>query len=129
MYNSYFGFSNSPFENSLDQRFLFFSANHSDVTAALLYFIQWEKEFALVCGERGTGKTLLVHYLLSRLPDSVHPIIIADPGVGYMEILQSAARILNIDDPGKSEHDLVDHVKAALVEVRPSGRTLCSDSR
>jgi general secretion pathway protein A len=119
MYNSYFGFSNPPFENSLDQRFLFFSANHSDVTAALLYFIQWEKEFALVCGERGTGKTLLVHYLLSRLPDSVHPIIIADPGVGWMEILQSAARILNIDDPGESEHDLVDHVKAALVE---SGR-------
>ncbi len=117
MYNSYFGFSESPFENNLDQRFLFFSANHREVTAALLYFIKWKKSFAMVCGDGGTGKTMLVNYLLSRLPGNVHPIMIANPDVGYIEILRYVAGILKIDDPGKSELDLVDHVKSALVET------------
>ena len=121
MYNSYFGFSDFPFENNLDQRFLYFSANHREVTAALLYFIKWKKGFALVCGDVGTGKTMLINYLLSRLPDSVHPILIANPDVGYIEILQYVAGILKIDAKGKSVLDLIDHVKAGLVEASRQG--------
>jgi len=40
MLNSYFGFSCSPFENTLDQQFLFLSECHEEVIAALLYFIR-----------------------------------------------------------------------------------------
>jgi general secretion pathway protein A len=118
MYNNYFGFSESSFENNLDQRFLFFSAHQKEVSATLLYFIKMEKSFAMVCGDAGTGKTLLVHYLLSRLPDAFHPIMIASPDVGYIEILQNTARILEIDTNGKSELDLIDHIKTALMENR-----------
>ena len=121
MYKSYFGFSDSPFENNLDQRFLFFSANHKEVTAALLYFIKWKKSFAMVCGDVGTGKTMLINYLLNNLPGSVHPIMIANPDVGYMEILRYIAGILKIDTRGKRVLDLVDHVKAALVEASRKG--------
>ena len=121
MYKNYFGFSESPFENNLDQRFLFFSANHKEVTAALLYFIKWKKGFALVCGDVGTGKTMLINYLLNKLPDSVHPIMIANPDVGYIEILRYVAGILKIDAKGKRVLDLVDHVKAALVEASRQG--------
>jgi len=118
MYNDYFGFSESSFENNLDQRFLFFSAHQKEITATLLYFIKMEKSFAVVCGDAGTGKTLLVHYLLSRLPDFVHPIMIASPDVSNIEILQNTARILEIDTNGKSELDLIDHIKTALMENR-----------
>jgi general secretion pathway protein A len=121
MYNNYFKFSDSPFENNLDQRFLFFSANHKEVAASLLYFIKWKKGFALVCGDVGTGKTMLINYLLNKLPDSVHPIMIANPDVGYIEILRYVAGILKIDAKGKRVLDLVDHVKAALVEASLRG--------
>jgi general secretion pathway protein A len=114
---NYFGFSKSPFENNLDQRFLFFSKNHKEVAAALLYFIKWKKGFALVCGDVGTGKTMLINYLLSRLPDSVHPILIANPDAGYSVILEYIAGILKIDAGGKSLLDLVDQIQAALVEA------------
>ena len=117
MYNSYFGFSDAPFENNLDQRFLYFSANHRDVATGLVNFIKWNEGFALVCGDGGTGKTMLIHYLLSRLPDAVHPILTVDPDAGYNSILRSAARILNIDDTGKIDLDLADHVKSALTEA------------
>jgi general secretion pathway protein A len=123
MYYKYFGFSDAPFENNLDQRFLFFSANHAEVSAALLYFIKWKKGFALVCGDVGTGKTMLINYLLSRLPDSVHPILIANPDVGYVEILRIVAGVLKTDVKGKRVYDLVEHVKAALVEADRQGES------
>jgi general secretion pathway protein A len=121
MYNNYFKFSLSPFENNLDQRFLFFSANHKEVAASLLYFIKWKKGFALVCGDVGTGKTMLINYLLNKLPDSVHPIMIANPDVGYLEILHYVAGVLKIDARDKRVLDLVDHVKAALIEASSRG--------
>jgi type II secretory pathway predicted ATPase ExeA len=121
MYKNYFKFTDSPFENNLDQRFLFFSANHKEVAASLLYFIKWKKGFALVCGDVGTGKTMLINYLLNKLPDSVHPIMIANPDVGYIEILRYVAGILKIDAKSKRVLELVDHVKAALVEASRRG--------
>ncbi|MCE5242532.1 MAG: hypothetical protein LLF99_05000, partial [Desulfobacteraceae bacterium] len=61
MYGSYFGFSSLPFECNLDQRFLYLSESHKEVLAALLYFIRERKGFALVCGDVGTGKTMLIN--------------------------------------------------------------------
>jgi general secretion pathway protein A len=123
MYKNYFGFSESPFENNLDQKFLFFSASHKEVSAALLYFIRLKKGFAMVCGDVGTGKTMLINYLLNKLPSSVHPIMIMNPDVGYSEILRYVAGILQIDVEGKSILDLADHVKAALVEASRKGKS------
>ena len=40
MYDVYFGLSEPPFENNLDQRFFFLSENHKEVLAALLYFVK-----------------------------------------------------------------------------------------
>ena len=88
MYNPYFHFSCSPFENNLDQQFLFFSEGHEEVIASLLYFVQEKKSFALVCGDVGTGKTMIIHHLLGRLPGSVEPILIPYPDVEYIEILR-----------------------------------------
>ena len=117
MLNSYFGFSCSPFENTLDQRFMFLSACHEEVIAALLYFIREKKSFALVCGDVGTGKTMIIHHVLGNLPRSILPILIPYPDVEYIEILRYIARVLNINY-GRAGGilELTDDVKAALTE-------------
>jgi general secretion pathway protein A len=122
MLNRYFGFSCSPFENTLDQRFLFLSESHEEVIAALLYFVREKKSFALVCGDVGTGKTMIVHHLLGNLPRSVKPILIPYPDVEYIEILRYIARVLNISPEGKGVLDLTDDVKAALINASLDGR-------
>ncbi|MGO9021229.1 MAG: AAA family ATPase [Syntrophobacteraceae bacterium] len=122
MYNSYFGFSCSPFENTLDQRFLFLSESHEEVIAALLYFVQEKKSFALVCGDVGTGKTMIVHHVLSSLLPSVQPILVPYPDVEYMEILRYIARVLKINPEGKGILDLTDEVKAALTKTSLDGK-------
>ena len=74
-----------------------FSECHEEVIASLLYFIQEKKSFALVCGDVGTGKTMIIHHLLGRLPRSVKPILIPYPDVEYIEILRYIARILKVN--------------------------------
>ena len=122
MYNPYFNFSCSPFENNLDQQFLYFSEGHEEVIASLLYFVQEKKGFALVCGDVGTGKTMIIHHLIDRLPRSVEPILIPYADVEYIEILRYIAQILKINPEGKGILDLTEDIKAVLTKASRDGR-------
>jgi general secretion pathway protein A len=122
MYNQYYNFSCSPFENTLDQRFLYISEGHEEVIAALLYFAREKKGFALVCGDVGTGKTMIVHYFLEKLPPTVQPILIPYPEVGFIEIVRYIARIFKIDLAGKLDLEVIEEVKAALAKASGDGR-------
>ena len=122
MYNNYFTFSCSPFESTLDQRFLFMSECHEEVIAALLYFAREKKSFALVSGDVGTGKTMIVHHFLGRLPPSVLPILVPYPQVEYLEILRYIAREFRICTEGKSVLELSDDVKAELTKASAGGK-------
>jgi general secretion pathway protein A len=125
MYNPYFGFSGSPFENTLEQRFLFLGEEHQEVLAALLYFIETKKGFALVCGDVGTGKTMLINALLEQLPETVSPVLIANPFVSSQELLLYLAYALGIKATGSEKVlELTDAVKTALLEAKDRDRHL-----
>jgi general secretion pathway protein A len=112
MYESYFGFSESPFENNLDHRFLYISEVHKEVLAVLSHFIKTQKGFALVCGDVGTGKTMLINSFLNTLPEYVQPIIVANPGVSSLELLRYIAKTLKIEvDEKDGIPELTDAVK------------------
>jgi general secretion pathway protein A len=125
MYNEYFGFADSPFENNLDQKFLFLSEDHKEVLAGLLYFIKAQKSFALVCGDVGTGKTMLINCFLNRLPESIRPVIISTPFLKSLDLLRYVATNLNLE-PGNNGGvlDLMDKVKASLISGREQQRQL-----
>ena len=119
MYNSYFGFSRSPFENNLDQRFFFLSEDHQEVLAALLYFAETKNGFAIVCGDVGTGKSMLINSFLDRLPESFQPIIVLNPYVSSLDILIHIAKALKIKiTRNESVLELTDKVKKALTSVK-----------
>jgi len=122
MLNRYFGFSCSPFENTLDQRFLFRSRSHEEVIETLLYFTREKKSFAMVCGDVGTGKTMILHHLLEKLPESVLPILVPYPDVEYVELLRYMARVLKKNPEGKGILDLTTDVKEALTGTDLEGR-------
>ncbi len=122
MYDSYFKLSRSPFENTLDQRFFFLSEGHREVIAALLYFVRQKKAFAMVCGDVGTGKTIIVRHLLERLPPGVKPILVPYPEADYFEILRYVARELGVATKCKGVLELCDDVKAELAKASRSGR-------
>jgi general secretion pathway protein A len=121
MYNAYFGFSESPFENNLDQRFLFLSEGHTEVLAALFYFVKERKGLALICGDVGTGKTMLIHRLLTILPSQVHPISIPNPSFSHLDLIKFIAGSLGITDKKENILELVDQMKGALLSARQQG--------
>ena len=71
MYNSFFGFELDPFRLNPDPRFLYFSENHREALATLIYAMRERKGFVALTGEVGTGKTTVVNALLQNLESSV----------------------------------------------------------
>jgi general secretion pathway protein A len=123
MYNSHFGFSAPPFENNLDQRFLFLGPDHEEVLAALHYFIREKKGLAMVCGDVGTGKTMLIQGFLEQLPASVHPIIIATPLADHRELLDYIAGSLGLPRREETVLALLDRIKETLSAANDQGKT------
>jgi general secretion pathway protein A len=125
MYNDYFAFTDSPFENNLDQKFLFLSEDHKEVLAGLWYFLKAKKSFALVCGDVGTGKTMLINKFLEGLPESIQPVIISSPFVNSQDLLLYLAGTLNLEagaDGGVL--NLMDRVKNALIAAGDQQRQM-----
>lgn len=117
VYSSYFGFAESPFENNLDQRFLYLSNDHREVLESLLYFIKARKAIATVCGDAGTGKTLLINSLSGHLHKSVKLIIINNPHVTFLDILLCLAKSLRIKSAyNENILQLINKIKDTLIK-------------
>lgn len=123
MYNSLFGFTTPPFENNLDQRFLFLGPDHEEVLAALHYFIREKKGLAMVCGDVGTGKTMLLQGFLAKLPASVHPIVISNPLADHRELLVYIAGSLGLPRREETLLELLDRIKETLNAANDQGET------
>lgn len=67
MYLTYYGLVRSPFEMTPDPAFLYLGEAHREGLATLVYAVKARKGFVLLTGEVGTGKTTLLHALLSQL--------------------------------------------------------------
>jgi len=88
VYDSFYGLRASPFTISPDPAFLFLSRTHREALAGLIYAICERKGFALLAGEVGTGKTTLVHSILSQLGDRVRSAFIYNPHLAREELYQ-----------------------------------------
>ena len=67
MYESFYGFSGSPFQLTPDARFFYGSRAHSRAIAHLTFGLAQGEGFIIVTGEVGAGKTTLVERLWSQL--------------------------------------------------------------
>ena len=67
MYREYYGLIQRPFEMTPDPAFLYLGEAHREGLAMLQYAVESGKGFVMLTGEVGTGKTTLLHALLSQL--------------------------------------------------------------
>jgi type II secretory pathway predicted ATPase ExeA len=90
MYKAYWGLQGKPFENTPDTRYFYYSHQHEEALARMLYVVQQRKGAALLTGEYGCGKTILSRVLRNELQqehlyDSVY---ILDPRLSGFELIQ-----------------------------------------
>ncbi len=73
MYESHWGFTSKPFENTSDPEFYYPSHSHQAAMLKLRYAIDSRRAAAVLTGAPGLGKSLLVGTLLRNLPETCTP--------------------------------------------------------
>ena len=96
MYRKFYGFKEKPFEITPDPTFVYLSEIHKEALSYLQYAIKEAKGFSVITGEAGTGKTTLVHKLLSNLSGGVKTSYIFNPMMDRNDFLQYVCNDLGI---------------------------------
>jgi type II secretory pathway predicted ATPase ExeA len=104
MYNSYFGFSVSPFTVTPDPNFFYSNPVYQEAYATLQYGIEAKKGFLVITGEVGTGKTTLLRKLMHNLAGTIETVFIFNTYLNFTELLQVILYDLN---PTPKEPDKV----------------------
>lgn len=90
MYEAYWQLKEKPFENTPDPKFIYYSLQHKEALARLLYIVRERKGAALLTGEYGSGKTLLSRVLWQELQQDhlYQSVFILNPRLSGIEFIQ-----------------------------------------
>jgi general secretion pathway protein A len=124
MYNTYFGFKESPFSIAPDPRYLFMTDQHREALAHLVYGLNSEGGCILLTGEVGTGKTTVCRCLLEQIPEQSNIALVFNPKVTATELLATICDELGIDYPegNNSVKTYIDRINAFLLQANAAGQ-------
>ncbi len=74
MYENHWNLTRRPFENCLQHESYYPSETHQAAVLKLRYAIEYRRSAAVLCGQSGMGKTLVVDALTRDLNDEFHPV-------------------------------------------------------
>ena len=117
MYESFYGFRESPFNITPDPKFLFLSPTHLDALQHLRYGLQEKKGFIVLTGEVGCGKTTLCRKLLDELdPQHWDTALIINPRLTETQLIKAILTELGEEGKARSRSDLHQHLNRVLLE-------------
>lgn len=123
MYEKYWGLLEKPFENTPDTRFLYLSPQHREALARLSYAVGENKGAALLTGEAGCGKTLLVRALLNELGQALYrAALINNPILTSLQLFGEIASQLGAGELFKDRTGVMDALGRALHHNHDTGR-------
>jgi len=91
MYESFFGFSERPFDLTPNPRYLVLTDAHREALSNLEYAIASQKGVTLLLGDAGTGKTTVIRTALERQPEQVHCVQLQNPALSRTEFVEMLA--------------------------------------
>ena len=124
MYLTHFGFTEWPFSNTPDPRFVYLSPRHEEALAHLLYGVRERGGFVQLTGEVGTGKTTTCRYLLAQLPEGVDVALVVNPMLTPEELLATVCDELGAAYPPetRTRKVFVDALYRHLLAAHARGR-------
>ncbi len=99
MYCDFFGLRCRPFEDRADPRFFCATSDGNEALAVMEYEARFGKGMALVLGDTGTGKTLLIRTLLQRLHATDHVVVLTCPSGGSMNLVRETCKAYGVTLP------------------------------
>lgn len=116
MYNSFYGFKESPFTMTPNSRFFFQSAKHAEALDSLLYAITERKGFVVITGEIGSGKTTVCRTLLNKIDSRVQTALVTNTHLSGKDLLETILDDLEIEYKPGSKAKLLNQLNAYLIE-------------
>jgi general secretion pathway protein A len=116
MYNKFYGFKEKPFEITPDPKFLYLSENHKEALSTLTYAIRERKGFTVITGEVGTGKTILIQTLLSRLNGNARTAYLFNPKLEATDFLQYICEDLGLKGEKRSKGECLAQLHHFLMD-------------
>ncbi|ACL73474.1 Type II secretory pathway component ExeA (predicted ATPase)-like protein [Thioalkalivibrio sulfidiphilus HL-EbGr7] len=116
MYLEFFNLDRPPFQLAPDSGFLYMSKPHARALAYMKYTVLNRDGFAVVTGEIGSGKTIVLERLLDSLDDSVTVARIHQTQLSEVEFLQHLATILGIKSPQGTKVELIEKLNRYLAD-------------
>ncbi len=127
MYESHWNLTTRPFENRFSADFYYPSEAHQAALLKLRYAIENRRSVALVCGQSGMGKSMVVQQLRNQMPDFVGPTVyVAYPALAADQLVQYIAGQLSADytpDAAKSSMAAaIQSIERSLTKTVQDGR-------
>jgi general secretion pathway protein A len=116
MYQEYYGLVRSPFEMTPDPAFLYLGEVHREGLAILDYGVRARKGFVLLTGEVGTGKTTLLHSLLSQLDRETLAAFIFNPRLEPLDFFRMLFDEYGIEKPCRTKAEYLLTLNRFLIE-------------
>jgi len=117
MYKAFYNLERNPFEIVPDPFFFFPTPRHNEALAALYHGVRGHKGFAVLTGEIGTGKTLLLRCLLELLKrsDDVAYAYVFNGRLSPSEFLQYIASDFGLPVSGKNKSEILTDLSKYVV--------------
>ncbi len=123
MYRPFFGLSSLPFKTTPELQMFYKEGSREQILEALLYTVSRGDGIVKVTGEVGSGKTMLLRLLASRLSTDTEVIYINSPNLSAKDILLYICNELNIDTTAlKEKFSLTNELKSKLVDLHARGK-------
>ena len=124
MYNSYFGFTQNPFNLTPDPSFLYRSEQHEEALANLIYGVQTRKGFIVLTGEVGTGKTTLLQCLCEFLESQqIQFAFLFNSRVTPQQFFEMLAYDLDLHCSRSSKTEVLFALNEMLIQRARAGQT------
>lgn len=123
MYESYYGFTERPFQLSPDPRFFFATSHHQRALSYLQYGLDQGEGFIVITGPIGTGKTTIARNLLNNINDSnIVAAQLVTTSLAPEELLELIAAEFKITVKGDSKADVLHSIERFLIDLHQQGK-------
>jgi general secretion pathway protein A len=124
MYNDFYRFSEDPFFLTPDTRSLFLPESHQEVLDSILLGVRERKGFMVLIGEKGIGKTTLIHHVMNLFDEKVRTVFVSRDLRTIENILEFIMGDLGLPLQEKSKGAMIMQLEEYIIQQSALDKTL-----